>query len=162
MTGQYPARNRVFGHFATYDRNEERGMPQALDPDRFTLTDMLKAAGYTTGHFGKWHLGDVAPSAYGVDTYISNNYSNVRGGEKLDIWSPEARPTCTKAILDEAMQFYDVIQDPSEMQNLATTQPELTARLKKQAMDWYATIPASPIHELARKNDWRWPKAEEK
>ena len=26
-----------------------------------TMADMFRAAGYTTGHFGKWHLGDNNP-----------------------------------------------------------------------------------------------------
>ena len=38
-----------------------------------TLADALKAAGYTTAHFGKWHLGndtDYHPSQRGFDTAI--------------------------------------------------------------------------------------------
>lgn len=32
-----------------------------LRQDEWTLADALKEAGYRTGHFGKWHLGDAAP-----------------------------------------------------------------------------------------------------
>lgn len=32
-----------------------------LRPDEWTLADALRDAGYATGHFGKWHLGDTPP-----------------------------------------------------------------------------------------------------
>ena len=105
MTGQYPTRNRVFGHFSSHEGNMSRAMPDALDPDLLMLTDVLKERGYTTGHFGKWHLGNISPSKYGFDVFMSSEFSNVRGGELLDIWSPEYRSTCTKSILDETLHF---------------------------------------------------------
>jgi len=43
--------------------------------DRVTVTDLLKKAGYATGHFGKWHIGpqnyrgQTASSVYGIDEY---------------------------------------------------------------------------------------------
>jgi N-acetylgalactosamine-6-sulfatase len=75
MTGQFPARHRIHGHFATPEQNAERDMPDWLDPDVTTVTDLLKGAGYATGHFGKWHLGGgpngraeaPLPQAYGID-----------------------------------------------------------------------------------------------
>ena len=108
MTGQYPARNRVFGHFSSHEGNQFREMPDALDPGLLMLTDVLKEKGYTTGHFGKWHLGNISPAKYNFDVFMSSAFSNVRDGEKLDIWSPELRPTCTKSILDETLNFIKV------------------------------------------------------
>jgi arylsulfatase A-like enzyme len=73
MTGHYPARNRVHGHFAQHDSNARRGMPNWLDPDLVTIVDLLKQAGYRTGHVGKWHLGNGEgapdPGQYGFDSY---------------------------------------------------------------------------------------------
>jgi arylsulfatase len=43
---------------------------ERLAPTAVTLTDVLKSAGYTTGIFGKWHLGDEPdrwPSRRGFD-----------------------------------------------------------------------------------------------
>lgn len=43
---------------------------ERLTPDATTLAQVLKTAGYTTGIFGKWHLGDEPeywPSARGFD-----------------------------------------------------------------------------------------------
>lgn len=72
LTGHYPARYSVHQHFAT-GINAERGMPDWLDPRAPTIAKFFRAAGYRTGHFGKWHLTnrgvrDAPPvSAYGFD-----------------------------------------------------------------------------------------------
>jgi enoyl-CoA hydratase/carnithine racemase len=44
-------------------------MPDWLDPKAPTTPRLLKAAGYRTGHFGKWHLGVGKPTMadYGID-----------------------------------------------------------------------------------------------
>ncbi len=72
MTGRHPNRMGVFkwGH--------------AIRPQEITIAEALKTAGYTTGHFGKWHLGSVRPGspvnpgACGFDTWLSaeNFYDN--------------------------------------------------------------------------------------
>ena len=76
ITGQYPARWRITSFLQT--RAGNRGCEQAdfLDPAAPSLPRQLKAAGYATAHFGKWHLGggrDVldAPkfAAYGYDEH---------------------------------------------------------------------------------------------
>ena len=73
MTGLYPARLGVHGHFAKREQNESRGMPNHLDPAAPMVSRFLQEAGYATGHFGKWHLSgsphDRAPSPrrYGFD-----------------------------------------------------------------------------------------------
>lgn len=111
MTGQYPARHRVFGHFDTSQKNEKRGMPDALAPDTPTLTDLLRAAGYETGHFGKWHLGNISPEEYGLDTFRTESFSNVQDKGPIDIWGAANRPNCTADILDAALDFIDARED---------------------------------------------------
>ena len=114
MTGQFPARHRVFGHFAHPEFNERRNMPNELDPSVFTLTDMLRSGGYVTGHFGKWHLGlyDPSPhSEYGVDVYRTNKHTNVPGTDLLDFGSPAARPDSSKRIIDASLDFIRENQD---------------------------------------------------
>lgn len=75
MTGAYPERVGVFGAFAP----ELRG----LDPGFATLGEILQDAGYTTGMFGKWHLGDhheTRPPQRGFDEFAGILVSN-------DMWA---------------------------------------------------------------------------
>ncbi|HID78831.1 MAG TPA: N-acetylgalactosamine 6-sulfate sulfatase, partial [Planctomycetaceae bacterium] len=66
LTGRHPNRFGCFkwGH--------------TLRPQEITLAEALKTAGYTTGHFGKWHLGSVRrgspvnPGASGFDVWVSS------------------------------------------------------------------------------------------
>jgi hypothetical protein len=77
MTGQFPARQCIHQHFAATKSNEKRGMPDWMDPQGPSLARMLKEAGYKTGHFGKWHLGNATDSPtedlYGYDAFATFN-----------------------------------------------------------------------------------------
>jgi len=73
-TGQYQQRYRIHSFFATRQSNQDRKMPDWLDPEAPTLAKLLKTKGYRTAHFGKWHMGggrDVGdaplPQAYGFE-----------------------------------------------------------------------------------------------
>jgi len=66
MTGCYADRVGMDGRVVF--PGDKRG----LNPEEITIADMLKAAGYATGCFGKWHLGDqpgFMPLAQGFDEY---------------------------------------------------------------------------------------------
>ena len=91
MTGQYPARHRFHGHLATIASNEQRHMPNYLDPNAVTITQLMQSAGYATGHFGKWHMGGPqdkkapVPEGYGIDvsaTVLSNGPSYKERGDR--------------------------------------------------------------------------------
>jgi len=66
MTGRHPNR---FGCFC---------WGYTLRPQEVTVAEALKAAGYATGHFGKWHLGPVraespvSPGNSGFDEWLSS------------------------------------------------------------------------------------------
>ena len=65
LTGRHPNR---FGCFA---------WGHTLRPQEITVAEALKTAGYTTGHFGKWHVGSVVadgpacPGTSGFDRWVS-------------------------------------------------------------------------------------------
>ncbi len=79
MSGRYTPRHGIFT-VGTLERGQDRFramVPPAnntkLPLDVATMADALKAAGYATGLFGKWHLGDDPahhPSRRGFDEAI--------------------------------------------------------------------------------------------
>ena len=77
MTGCYPKRIDMatgsnFGVLLAGDR-------KGLNPDEITIAEVLKTAGYNTGIFGKWHLGDqpqFLPTKQGFDEYFGIPYSH--------------------------------------------------------------------------------------
>lgn len=87
MTGHFPARYHIDGHFAWVDDNAKRGMPDWLDLEAVTMPRLLKSGGYATAHFGKWHLANdmipdsPLPGAYGYDEYGAFNCA----GEQMPV-----------------------------------------------------------------------------
>jgi arylsulfatase A-like enzyme len=78
LTGNYPGRWKITNYLQTRAGNRASEQVDFLDPAAPSIARTLKAAGYVTGHFGKWHMGggrDVtnAPpfSAYGFDEHAS-------------------------------------------------------------------------------------------
>ncbi|MDZ4404250.1 sulfatase [Prosthecobacter sp.] len=72
MTGCYA--NRV-GMQGALNHTSKEG----IHPDELLLPEMCKAAGYTTGMFGKWHLGTYPmfnPLRHGFDEFLGIPYSN--------------------------------------------------------------------------------------
>ena len=91
MTGHFPARYCIDGHFAWVPSNAQRNMPDWLSLDAPYLARMLKEGGYATAHYGKWHLANnmipdsPAPGEYGYDDYGAFNCS----GEQMP-WHEDA------------------------------------------------------------------------
>ncbi|MCA9187676.1 MAG: sulfatase-like hydrolase/transferase [Pirellulaceae bacterium] len=76
MTGCYPKRCLPIPH-VLFPENDI-----GLHPDELTIAELLRAAGYTTGIVGKWHLGDQPqwlPTRQGFDYYYGLPYSNDMG-----------------------------------------------------------------------------------
>ena len=76
MTGCYPTRIGM----AAGSRHAVllAGDSKGLHPDEITIAEVLKAAGYSTGIFGKWHLGDqpeFLPTRQGFDEFFGMPYS---------------------------------------------------------------------------------------
>ncbi len=127
MTGRYPARFRIHGHFATHELNEARAMPDWLDPQVTTLTRQLQAAGYVTGHFGKWHLGSgegaPEPGAYGIDKYVTIVSNGPQLRDKNAPREPYWWGKSTGIIMDHAIAFLRENKDKPFYLNIWTLVP---------------------------------------
>ncbi len=113
LTGQYAARNGVW--HVIHGRH-------LLDPKASTLADVFAANGYTTGMFGKWHLGDSAPFAphcRGFDESLCHRGGGI--GELPDYWgnnyvddsyfrngaAEACQGYCTDVFFDAALEFIE-------------------------------------------------------
>ncbi|MFK7911459.1 MAG: sulfatase [Akkermansiaceae bacterium] len=77
MTGCYPKRISMAtgSNFGVLLAGDKKG----LHPDEITIAEVLKDAGYKTGMFGKWHLGDqpkFLPTRQGFDDFFGIPYSH--------------------------------------------------------------------------------------
>lgn len=77
MTGCYPKRIDMAtgSNFGVLLAGDSKG----LNPEEVTIAEVLKSAGYRTGIFGKWHLGDqpeFLPTRQGFDDYFGIPYSH--------------------------------------------------------------------------------------
>jgi N-acetylgalactosamine-6-sulfatase len=111
MTGQYPARHKIHGHYAEHAANAARGMNDWLDPNVPNVAALLHKAGYATAHFGKWHLGNgegaPSPTAYGFDESRTVN-SNGPGWDEPDL---TFRAKSSASIVDETIRFITAHKD---------------------------------------------------
>lgn len=123
MTGKYPARLGLtdwlagrrefnFQHF----KSAKKAPHLALD--EVTIAEALKAHGYATGHFGKWHLGEEpnGPSAQGFDVQVPRwNKGWPRAGYlapfNLDGIADQPGQYLTDRLTDEALKFVDRSKD---------------------------------------------------
>jgi len=92
MTGRYPQGAGVPGNVSSQPGHT--GMPT----EQITIAEMMKTAGYATGHVGKWHLGytpETMPNGQGYDSSFGHmggcidNYSHFfywSGPNRHDLW----------------------------------------------------------------------------
>lgn len=72
LTGCYPNRIGIGGFIVPASRI-------GIHPDEVTMAEMLKSRGYTTGVFGKWHVGhmeEFLPLQQGFDEFYGLPYSH--------------------------------------------------------------------------------------
>lgn len=113
MTGQLPVRSGLYGRrLNVMHPGDSSGIPEQL----LTLPEALKSAGYRTGMFGKWHLGDAPenyPTRRGFDYWYGVPYSNdmdrvgARGVDELMRMLAEGRGDEAWAGYQETIALFD-------------------------------------------------------
>lgn len=99
---------------------------QGIDSTEYTMAEMFKSKGYTTGMVGKWHLGHLPPflpRQHGFDDWFGLPYSNdmtwkprkdpplpLMRNEKI-IAQPAHQPTLTQRYTTEAINFISLHRD---------------------------------------------------
>lgn len=92
LTGRYPYRGYAdnviyptvdtvspFASTRIFNSVEMGGNADGMLGDEITIAEALKSAGYATGCFGKWHLGDYGeylPTNQGFDYFYGSHYVN--------------------------------------------------------------------------------------
>ncbi len=107
LTGRSNDRTGVFNH----------GFPLRLQEK--TVAQALKDAGYSTGHFGKWHLNGLrgpgvpvlgedthSPGAFGFDTWLTvTNFFDVDPILSREGKFEEFKGDSSEIVIDEALKF---------------------------------------------------------
>jgi arylsulfatase A len=127
LTGCYP--RRVNMHVSGNNLAVLRPLDtKGLNPEEQTIAEVLKPAGYATGIFGKWHLGDqppFLPTRQGFDVFFGIPYSDDQTKDKQpETWpelpllrnetvveAPVDRDFLVKHCTEEAIAFIEANRD---------------------------------------------------
>ncbi|MEZ5386990.1 MAG: sulfatase [Prosthecobacter sp.] len=117
LSGNYTPRHHVYAVGSTDRGNkaQQRLIPVpnkgGLAQENITMADALKAAGYKTGHVGKWHLdgpGGAKPSAQGFDlTFDSFGEGAVKEGSEGNKAGPPEDPKGVFTLTRKAIEFIE-------------------------------------------------------
>ncbi len=124
LTGRYPTRsffhNVLFPEGTDFGRHfNARLFPEGMRgilPDEITLAEALRAGGYATAIFGKWHLGDCSPylpNEHGFDYFFGALYSvdmepyELYRNEEVAVASPVDKRNLTKILTSEIEAYLD-------------------------------------------------------
>ncbi|MCO5297362.1 MAG: sulfatase [Fimbriimonadaceae bacterium] len=119
LTGRYPGRSGL-----AWVLNPDS--PRGIHPRETTIAELLKARGYATGIFGKWHLGypneknlfapERLPLAHGFDEYLGIPYSN----DMLPPNHPPLRLLRGPSSKGDPVAGYETITDQLDQTTLAS------------------------------------------
>jgi len=157
LTGAYPARVGWRGGVVGYGVRTVNG----LAPEALTIAEVFKSAGYSTGLFGKWHLGDAAsmlPMEQGFETAFYINKSNnqtkklFRGDELIA--NPFDNRRLTEQFTVEAIRFIQAERDQPFFLYLPLTAPHFPAQAHP---DWQGKSKLGAYGDVVEELDSRPP-----
>ena len=117
LSGTYTPRHHVYAVGSTDRGNkaQQRLIPipnkNGLAKDNVTVADALKAAGYATGHFGKWHLAGkdgALPTEQGFDeSFDSFGEAALKEGSEGNQAGPPSDPKGVFTLTRRACEFIE-------------------------------------------------------
>ncbi len=115
MSGQWPQRNGIYT-VANSDRGKSRDRKiipvknnEYMPSDNILISQVLKKAGYTTCHAGKWHLSDT-PLSFGFDVNIGGCHAGNPGSyyppyKRVPLDAPSDDYYLTNLVMDKTIEF---------------------------------------------------------
>jgi len=134
-----------------------------LRKDEWTLADALKEAGYRTGHFGKWHLGDASPflpQERGFEESVAHGGGGI--GNTPDYWgndyfddtySVNGRPVkfegfCADVFFAAGLKFIEQHRKENFFCYVASNTPHGPWNVERRYWEPYAAV--APSEQRAR------------
>lgn len=139
LTGRHPGR---FGAHATVPSNAP------VLPDGYaTLATVLRAAGYDTGLFGKWHLGsapEFGPNQFGFNT----SYGSLAGGVDPYNHRYKRGPFCVTWHRDG-----ELVEETGHVTDLIVR--SATEWIEGRDRPWFCYVPFTAVHVPVKPtNEW--------
>ena len=144
LTGRHPNRSGVFAP------------NHSTRPEEITIAQILRAAGYRTGHFGKWHVGAVKsasptnPARMGYDEYLAHdNFFEMhpplsRNGAAPTVVPGESSEIC----VDAALEFVADVRSSGSAPFFITLwfgSPHSPYRAGDEDLALYANVPGDEL-----------------
>lgn len=100
-----------------------------------------KPAARTRPLFWEWRFNQIG------DTIHRSPMLAIRDGDWKLLMNPD----------QSRIELYDIVRDPSELNNVAKLQTTLTQELSEKLLAWRKTLPPGPVDPTAGRNTYRWP-----
>ena len=131
---------------------------RGLNQNELTVAELLKSAGYVSGCFGKWHLGDqpeFMPLAQGFDEYFGIPYSN-------DMWHYNVRHDLPPLPVIENNKPVAYVSDGGDQSLLCQVITEKAVDFIKRNKDntFFLYVPHVSVHRPRYTNQANFEKAE--
>ena len=161
MTGMYPARLRltdfIAGQNRPYAKMRIPDWTKQLEPRHVTIAEALKAAGYKTGHVGKWHLSGrgteaakTAPTRQGFDFSVSRPGGTRGYALPKDIESKAGTNYLTDWLTDRACEFVDEAKEGPFFLYFAYNVPHTPIQGRQDLVDYFhAKTKPGAVHNNA-------------
>ncbi|MDP6037206.1 MAG: sulfatase-like hydrolase/transferase, partial [Candidatus Latescibacteria bacterium] len=115
LTGRFPQRSGI-NDWASNHVSDEKGINMFLD--EVTIAQILKAEGYRTALFGKWHVGaklEHGPNAFGFDEFFGHRCGFIDNYKHMFLHSNRGQPPFhdlwrdLEEVFEDGVYFSDLV-----------------------------------------------------